>query len=135
MIVRLTRGWWRALAGEPVAVPPDLVERWPELARARWRRGGLAPRVGGWCLGTDTVSAITLWRTIFLGARTRLDDIELLLHEVRHVEQFARDWTFPLQYVWESARRGYHRNRFEVDAVRYAAHRVSSPAEPPNEEV
>lgn len=138
MIVRLTRSWgratWHALVGEPVALPAAVVARWPELARARWRRGGLPPRVGGWCLGTDTVGAITLWRTIFLGARTRLEP-ELLLHEVRHVEQFARDWTFPLQYLWESVRRGYHRNRFELDAVRYAAHRVHSPAEPSTEEV
>lgn len=126
---------WHALVGEPVALPRALVARWPELARARWRRGGLPPRVGGWCLGTDTVGAITLWSTIWLGVRTRLDDVELLLHELRHVEQFARDRTFPLQYVWESARRGYHRNRFEVDAVRYAAHRVRAPHEPSNEDV
>ena len=126
---------WRALAGVPEALPPSLVQRYPELARARWRRGGLPPRVGGWCLGTDTVGAITLWRTIFLGARTRVDDVELLLHELRHVEQFANDRTFPLQYLWESVRRGYHRNRFEVDAVRYAAHRVRSPAEPSTEDV
>lgn len=125
---------WRALVGVPEALPPALVARWPELSRARWRRGGLPPRVGGWCLGTDTVGAITLWRTIFLGARTRLDP-ELLLHELRHVEQFANDRTFPLQYLWESVRRGYHRNRFEVDAVRYAAHRVRSPTEPSTEDV
>ena len=126
---------WSAVAGEPVALPPPVVALWPELARARWRRGGLPPRVGGWCLGTDTVGAITLWSTIWLGTRTRLDDVELLLHELRHVEQFARDRTFPLQYVWESARRGYHRNRFEVDAVRYAARRVRAPHEPSNEDV
>lgn len=135
MTRRLTSAWWRWIAGEPVALPPGVVARWPELSRARWRRGGLPPRVGGWCLGADTVAAITLWRTIFLGARTPLDDVELLLHEMRHVEQFARDWTFPLQYLWESVRRGYHRNRFELDAVRYAAHRVRSPAEPSTEEV
>lgn len=129
----LTRAW-RALVGVPEALPPALVARYPELARARWRRGGLPPRVGGWCLGTDTVGAITLWRTIFLGARTRLDP-QLLLHEMRHVEQFASSATFPLQYVWESVRRGYHRNRFEVDAVRHAAHRVRSPAEPSTEDV
>lgn len=129
------RAIWRALVGEPVALPPALVARWPELAGARWRRGGLPPRVGGWCLGTDTVGAITLWRTVFLGARTRLDDVELLLHERRHVEQFAQDRTFPLQYLWESVRRGYHQNRFEVDAVRYAAGRVRTPAEPSTEDV
>ena len=126
---------WRALAGEPVSLPAGVVSRWPELSRARWRRGGLPPRVGGWCLGTDTVGAITLWRTIWLGARTRLDDVELLLHELRHVEQFAQVRTFPLQYLWESVRRGYHQNRFEIDAVRYAARRVRTPNEPSTEDV
>jgi hypothetical protein len=134
----MMRPWsraWHALVGAPVALPSELLAQWPELARARYRRGGLPPRVGGWCLGTDTVGAITLWSTIWLGSRTRLDDVELLLHELRHVEQFARDRTFPLQYVWESARRGYHRNRFEVDAVRYAARRVRAPHEPSTEDV
>ena len=125
----------RALVGEPVALPPALLARWPELAGARWRRGGLPPRIGGWCLGTDTVGAITLWRTVYLGTRTRLDDVELLLHELRHVAQFAQDRMFPLQYLWESVRRGYHQNRFEVDAVRYAARRVRTPAEPSTEDV
>ena len=131
-------GWlevWRALAGTPVTLPDAMLTRWPELARARWRRGGLLPRIGGWCLGTDSVGGITLWSTIWLGPRTRLDDAELLLHEVRHVEQFARNCTFPLQYIWESARRGYHLNRFEVDAVRYAAHRVRAPHQPSTEDV
>ena len=132
---RVLRRAWRALVGAPVALPPALVARWPELARARWRRGGLPPRVGGWCLGTDTVGAITLWSTIWLGARTRVDDVELLLHELRHVEQFAKDRTFPLQYLWESVRRGYHQNRFEVDAVRYAARRVRAAHEPSTEDV
>ena len=116
-------------------MPADVVARWPELERARWRRGGLPPRVGGWCLGTKTVAAITLWRTIWLGTRTRLDDVELLLHELRHVEQFAQVRTFPLQYLWESVRRGYHQNRFEIDAVRYAARRVRAPNEPSTEDV
>ena len=133
------RRGWRAMAekvvGMPVALPAHVLARWPELARARWRRGGLPPRVGGWCLGTDTVGAITLWSTIWLGKATRLDDVELLLHELRHVEQFAQVRTFPLQYLWESARRGYHRNRFEVDAVRHAAQRVRAPREPSTEDV
>ena len=42
------------------------------LRGARWRRGGLPVRVGGWCLGQATVSAITLWRTIWLAPDVRL---------------------------------------------------------------
>lgn len=113
----------RALVGTPVELLPSLLERYPELAGARWRSGGLPPRVGGWCLGQSSVAAITLWRTIWLG---RPSDVsaELLLHEIRHVAQFEADPAFAARYVWESLRRGYFANRYEVDAREYAAARV-----------
>ena len=112
-----------ALIGRREELPAALVARWPELGRARWRRGGLAPRVGGWFLGQSTVAAITLGRTIFLAPREPFAP-ELLLHEIRHVLQFEAGKAFPILYVWESFRRGYHRNRFEVDARAFAARRV-----------
>jgi hypothetical protein len=124
---RLIDGVRRAVGtiiGEPTALPPRLVERYPELNRARWRRGGLPVRVGGWCLGQRSVAAITLWRTIWLASDV-LPDAELLLHELRHVDQFEADATFPIRYLWESVTRGYVGNRFEVDARRYAAIRVN----------
>lgn len=49
---------------------------------------------------------------------------ELLLHELRHVDQFEDTAAFPILYVWESFRRGYTMNRFEVDARAYAAARL-----------
>lgn len=111
------------LLGRSERLPPDLVAKFPELAAARYRRGGLPPRVGGWFLGRRSVAAITLWRTIWLGRRTTLDE-ELLLHELRHVAQFEASRTFPIRYAWESLRRGYWMNRFEVDARQYAAQRL-----------
>jgi hypothetical protein len=45
----------------------------------------------------------------------------LLLHELAHVEQFARDRAFPLRYAWQSLRRGYPRNRYELEADAFAA--------------
>ena len=113
----------RPLIGTETALSSELLARYPELARARWRRGGLPVRVGGWCLGQSTVSAITLWRTIWL-APGITPNIELLLHELRHVDQFEASLAFPLLYLWESLRRGYVQNRFEVDAREYAAARV-----------
>ena len=112
-----------ALVGEADAVPDALLRSYPELARAQWRRGGLPVRVGGWCLGQRTVSAITLGHTIWLAPGVRPSE-ELLLHELRHVEQFEASAAFPMLYLWESLRRGYVRNRFEVDARAYAATRV-----------
>ena len=108
------------LVGGGVALPEGLLERHPELARMRVRRGGLPVRVGGWALGRSTVAAITLWRTVFVAPGVALD-VELLLHELRHVHQFEESATFPLHYLWESVRRGYHANRYEADARTYAA--------------
>jgi len=111
------------LIGHKTTLPRELIDRYPELAQARWRRGGLPVRVGGWCLGQRAVSAITLWHTIWLDTESSPSE-ELLLHEIRHVAQFEASAAFPLLYLWESLRRGYVRNRFEVDARAYAAARV-----------
>ena len=113
------------LIGRPVALPPELVERWPELAEARWRRGGLPPRVPQWWFGHGAWT-ITLGRTVFLGPAAGLDP-ELLLHEVRHVQQFEASVSFPLRYLWHLARRGYRDNPFEVDAREYARQRLRAP--------
>lgn len=112
-----------SLVGRPTTLPDELVARYPELRRARWRQGGLPVRVGGWCLGQSSVAAITLWRTIWLAPGVPPVP-ELLLHELRHVDQFEGTAAFPILYVWESLRRGYTMNRFEVDARAYAAARL-----------
>ena len=114
-----------ALFGTSQEIPADLLRKHPELAGIRLRRGGLPVRVGGWALGRPTVAAITLWRTVFVADGVSLDPA-LLLHELRHVHQFEASATFPLRYLWESVRHGYHRNRFEADARAYAASRLAA---------
>ena len=113
------------LVGRPVELPSQLIERFPELRAARYRRGGLPVRVGGWCLGQSTVAAITLWRTVWLARAVPLT-ADLLLHEVRHVQQFQASSAFPVRYLWDSLRRGYHRNRYEADARAYARARLAA---------
>jgi hypothetical protein len=113
-----------ALIGAPLELPAPLRARYPELDTARWRRGGLALRIGGWCLGRSTVSGITLWRTVHLAPRAPLD-AELLLHELRHVHQFEVHRTFPLRYFWGSLRHGYEDNPYEADARAFAQRRVT----------
>lgn len=122
----------RFLLGVPDAMPATLSARFPELAGVRWRRGGLPPRVGGWCLGAATVTGITLGRTVWLAPDAPWD-AELCLHEARHVQQWQADRLFPVRYILESARRGYRRNRYEVDARAFAAGRLRAPeaASPP----
>lgn len=115
------------LIGQPVELPDALLARFPELRSVRLRRGGLPVRVGGWMLGLRTAAAITLWRTVFL-APDVAPTVELLLHELRHVHQFQERATFPVMYLWESLRRGYHHNRFEAEARAYAAERARADA-------
>lgn len=113
----------RLLLGVPFELPPELLARFPELARARWRRGGVALRVGGWCLGQRTVSGITLGRSVSLAPGVALHP-ELLLHELRHVDQFESVRAFPLRYLWGSLRHGYLNNPYEADARAFAARRI-----------
>ena len=119
-----------ALVGHPVELPQQLARRFPELAAARYRRGGLPARVGGWALGQRSVAAITLWRTVWLAPGTALT-ADLLLHELRHVHQFEASPGFPVRYLLESLRRGYHRNRFELDADAYVRERLGATSPDP----
>ena len=116
------------MIGEAIDIPPDTLARYPELSQARYRRGGLPVRVGGWALGASTAAAITLRRTIFVAPTTPLT-AELLLHELRHVHQFLEHWAFPFSYLWQSVRYGYTRNAYEVDARRYSASRLTAEKE------
>ncbi len=126
-VARAARAVVAALVGRADTLPAELVARYPERAAARWRRGGRALRVGGWCLGTSTVSGITLWRTVFLADGVGAPE-HLLLHELAHVHQFGRVRGFPARYCWESIVRGYRGNRFEREADAYADRLVAERA-------
>ena len=126
------KGWSTvrtALLGRPLALPGGLVTRHPSLAEARWRRGGLPPRVGGWALGQSTVLGIALGRTVFLAPGAELHPA-LLLHELAHVHQFQRDYAFVVRYVWQTVRYGYRHNQYELEADAYAAERIAAQARP-----
>jgi hypothetical protein len=108
-------------------LPENLARQFPDLESVILRRGGLMPRMGGGFLGQSTVSASTLWQTVYFGAHES-PDADILLHELRHVEQFRESRAFPAHYIWESLKRGYHHNRYEVDARQYAARRLAQAA-------
>jgi hypothetical protein len=119
VISALVRAVVRETVGRSFALPDDVVSVFPELASVAWRRGGLPLRIGGWLLGRRSVAGITLGATVFLSA-AQPPSLALLLHELGHVRQFRRDKTFPMRYLWESVRRGYGRNRFELEADQFA---------------
>ena len=114
-----------SLIGVRIDLPRELTQRFPELAEANYRRGGLPVRIAGWALGMSSAAAITLWKTVFIAHDTRID-AELLLHELRHVHQFSEHKAFPVSYLWQSVRYGYTRNAYEVDARRYSASRLGT---------
>jgi hypothetical protein len=65
--------------------------------------------------------AAVLGNTIHLWNISREDFLKRtpwVVHEVEHVRQYQRYGfvCFCLLYLWESARRGYYNNRFEVEA-------------------
>ncbi|HLV26985.1 MAG TPA: hypothetical protein VKZ41_11805 [Gemmatimonadales bacterium] len=123
LLTRIRHG----LFGSSDTVPGPILEKWPELHAIRLRRGGLPVRVGGWCLGRSTVAGITLGRTVWLAPGIHSDP-GLLLHELRHAQQFEADRLFPIRYVWASLTRGYTRNPYELDAVAYAGDKLNDGA-------
>ena len=117
-LVRIVAPMRDAIVGRPLELPSSLFAAHPMLAEARWRRGGLPLRIGGWCLGARTVAGFTFGDTVFIASGT--PSARLLLHELAHVRQYREAKSFPLRYLWESLLHGYARNRFEVEADQFA---------------
>ena len=124
MIGRWVRMLAASVVGNSAPMPARLLERFPELSSVRLRRGGLLVRVAGWLIGHRTAAGITLWRTVIVAPDER-PSAGLLLHELRHLQQFQEDRLFPLRYLLETLRRGYTNNRYERDAVRFARERLT----------
>jgi hypothetical protein len=96
--------------------PNQMIQR----MNAKIRTGSWLARLAAWKLGVPQV-AITLGSTVHLHrteARSFLADPAWVRHELKHVEQFRRHGFLPflLMYGWESLRKGYYQNRFEVEA-------------------
>ena len=76
--------------------------------------------VAAWKLRSDAV-AMVLGKTIHLHNISKADFLRnkrLLRHELCHVKQYQQHgviW-FLVQYLFESVRKGYYKNKFEVEA-------------------
>lgn len=84
------------------------------------RENSPVARLAAWKLESQNM-AITLGHTIHLhGVSTAgfLDNKKWVCHELAHVKQFERYGFLPflLKYAWESLRKGYRNNRWEVEA-------------------
>lgn len=77
-------------------------------------------RIAAWYLKSANM-AIVFGSTIYLWNIKKevfLNDKKHLAHECCHVNQYRRYgfFRFLVLYVWESIRKGYYNNRFEVEA-------------------
>lgn len=77
-------------------------------------------RIAAKKLGVSQV-ALTIGQTIHLCRTPRAEFLaneRWVKHELAHVEQFRRYGflRFLGMYLWESVRKGYHQNRFEIEA-------------------
>jgi len=76
--------------------------------------------IAAWKLGKSRV-AMVLGKTIHLHQTSQADFLAneaWFRHELCHVAQFQRYGmvNFLLRYVWESIRKGYYYNKYEVEA-------------------
>ncbi|HEX2205151.1 MAG TPA: DUF4157 domain-containing protein [Longimicrobium sp.] len=112
----------------PPGLPPGLVP--PGVV---FRAGRLVPWIGG-VLGrmAGPAHAVTLRRTIVIHPALERVSARLVAHELAHVRQWDADPLFPVRYTWESVRRGYLQNRYEVEA-RAEAERAFPPPDQPEE--
>ena len=103
----------RATCPRPV-VSPEPLPRDVAVRKAGWlpSLAGVLAQMGG------PAAAVTLGRTIIVHPSIRVTD-KLMRHELAHVKQWQEYcWTFPVRYVMNHLRYGYHDNPVEVEARR-----------------
>lgn len=88
--------------------------------KVRIKEHSLIARLAAGRLGYRT-AAIVIGRTIYLHNATSaqfLSSSRWVRHELKHVDQFRQHGFFGFlwKYLWESLRKGYRRNRFELEA-------------------
>ena len=88
--------------------------------KIRVKERSFIARIAAFVLRTNNV-AIVFGRTIYLWNATKEDLInnkKWLRHELVHVQQFLRYGFLPFifMYLWESVKKGYYQNKFEVEA-------------------
>lgn len=84
------------------------------------KENSFVARIAAFNLKTDRV-AIVFGNTIHLWNVSTQDFLKSktwVAHELKHIEQYKREGSagFLAKYVWESIRKGYRNNKFEVEA-------------------
>ena len=84
------------------------------------RENSWLAKLAAWKLNASQL-AMVLGNTIHLfktGREEFLKDEKWLKHELCHIRQFRENgfFMFLTRYLWESMRKGYYNNRFEIEA-------------------
>jgi hypothetical protein len=94
----------------------------PHLQRTPFsiKENSLVARVAAWKLKASSV-AIVFGSTIHLWNSSKeefLKNEKWVKHELCHIKQYKQHGYigFIVKYVWESLKRGYYNNKFEVEA-------------------
>jgi len=89
-------------------------------AHIRIKENSWLAKIAAWKLDSRSVAIVT-GRTIHLCRCTKEEFLESerwVKHELCHVRQYRQYgfFGFIVRYIWESMRKGYYNNRFEVEA-------------------
>lgn len=105
-------GWVLRAASRAAEPTPEVVPHGVAIRTARW-----LPVIAGRLSGMRTpAAAVTLGDTIIVHPNVQLTS-RLLQHELEHVRQWRRNpVSFPVRYLINHLRHGYHDNPFEVAA-------------------
>ncbi len=84
------------------------------------KEDSVVARIAAWKLGTEK-AAIVLGRTIHLHNTSKqefLTNQSWVRHEMAHIKQYENHgyFSFVVQYLVESIRKGYNQNKFELEA-------------------
>lgn len=98
---------------------PNLQNR-PPKTKVYIHEHSLFAKIGAWKLKESRV-ALTIGNHIFLYHVSRINflkDATWVAHELAHVRQFKKYGRirFLFLYLWESCRKGYYQNRWEIEA-------------------
>jgi hypothetical protein len=91
-----------------------------DISSINIKENSLLAKIAAWKMGSNNVSMV-IGNTIHLHNVSKANFLKNTIwvkHELCHVEQFKKYGIpiFIVKYLWESIRKGYHNNRFEIEA-------------------
>jgi len=91
-----------------------------DIASVHFKERSLLAKIAAWKMGSNN-AAMVIGKTIHLHNVSKaafLENKSWVKHEMCHIEQYKKYGTlvFITRYLLESIKKGYHNNRYEVEA-------------------